>query len=212
MKFRLVFNGMVPSTGNKSKPSDVARIRRDFDKQLKQLWSTHPALSVLHENAFKELPSLNLIMDPTLVTRRKKWERDPSGWEPLIPEEIVGSKRYLPLVRKTLHLSSELGILFMCQDDPRELITQGGDLDGRLKTVLDALRIPSLQEQDKTEEKYLPDEVGYVLLESDTLITRIDIEKDRLLLPSDGHAHHCHIVIDVQLNVLEVHDYNTCLL
>ena len=110
---------------------------------------------------------------------------------------------------KSLSLSCDLDILFLRQDDPGSLITQGGDLDGRIKTLLDALRMPSAQEQNVSGPASAN---TFCLLESDTLISSMNVETERLLFPETTHPHEVHLIIEVSLRVLRVDQSNYCLL
>ena len=41
MKFTLVYDGDLPSTGSKSRPDEAGRIRNALHDQLADLWETH---------------------------------------------------------------------------------------------------------------------------------------------------------------------------
>jgi hypothetical protein len=153
MKFTLVYNGPLPASGNKSKIDDVTRIREKLSPQLEHLWSTHHALQVLKEYGWAEDPNaqtkVGFISTPDgPPTPRQKSQMLPGSMINLCDWISVGAKTYKPLIRKTLNLNCDLSILFLRQEDPGALITQGGDLDGRLKTLFDALRLPTKHEQD----------------------------------------------------------------
>ena len=79
-----------------------------------------------------------------------------------------------------MSLSCALDIIFLRPEDPGSLVLQGGDLDGRMKTLFDALRIPSKQEEDASGITPA-DNPLQVLLESDTLISDLSIKTRRLL-------------------------------
>ena len=86
---------------------------------------------------------------------------------------------------------------------------KGGDLDNRIKTLCDALRMPDAdvearypQAQDHT----------YCLLESDTLISGLEVETGRLLFPKTEFPNEVHLVIEVSVKVLKVGPWNVCLL
>ena len=52
MKFTLIYDGDLPSTGNSSKkPGEVARIRNCFHDQLADLWDSHIILRELERTA-----------------------------------------------------------------------------------------------------------------------------------------------------------------
>src|SRR5438093_7011390 len=57
MRFTLVYSGQLPSSGNKAKPDDVLKIRRQLSGQLKFLWETNHALQELSEMAFVRNPA-----------------------------------------------------------------------------------------------------------------------------------------------------------
>ena len=222
MRFYLVYSGQLPSSGNKAKPGDVLRIRRELAPQLKRLWETHNALHVLqkvgaieHPRPVSELKYINeskfseMMEDPSQQSLRALAKAFPDYFDDLIAPIPVGDRQYMPLVRNSLDLACELSILFLRQQDPGQLITQGGDIDGRIKTLLDALRIPKRDEQDRNPP---PEDMLYCLLEDDALVSDLDIEADRLLFPDTTHPHEVHLVINVRLNVLRVGEHNVCLL
>ena len=67
-------------------------------------------------------------------------------------------------------------------EEPGAIITKGGDLDNRLKTLFDALRKPKdLQELPDNYPQPLTEQLLYCLLEDDALITGVAMTTDRLL-------------------------------
>lgn len=210
MRFHLVYSGSLPASASSSKPSDVRRIREDLHPQLANLWATHPALKALNEDGAKRIANNTHLLGMQQPTARQMMRLVPQEYQDVIPELSVGTCKYIPLVRESLHLSCELEILFLRQQDPGALVSQGGDIDNRVKTLLDALRMPSKDEQDRSQQ---PENSSlYCLMESDTLVSRLDIDTDRLLFPQSERPHEVHLVIEVSLNVLRVASYNMCLL
>ena len=57
----------------------------------------------------------------------------------------VGGRIFQPLVRESFALKCGLDILFLRQESPGK-VYQGGDLDNRIKTLLDALSVPQAPE------------------------------------------------------------------
>ena len=55
----------------------------------------------------------------------------------------VGKFTFLPLVTQRLNLIAALQIHFLRRQEPRAIVSTGGDIDNRIKTLLDALRVPS---------------------------------------------------------------------
>jgi hypothetical protein len=208
MRFHLVYNGSLRASASSSKPRDVMNIRRELSPQLKHLWDTHHALEVLSlTGAIQKRPSRYRIGE---MTARQFARRDPSSFEDCLTALPVGDKHYLPLVRQSLDLNCELQILFLRQQNPGELISQGGDIDNRVKTLLDALRMPTKEEQERAGK--FDDDGLFCLMESDTLVSRLDVDTDRLLFAKSDKAHEVHLVIKVTLNVLRVGSHNMCLL
>ena len=83
-----------------------------------------------------------------------------------------------------------------------------GDLDNRLKTLFDALRIPVPNER-YSERNVADDEKPYFfcLLEDDRLITKVSVETDQLLelVRPDANAEDVLLVITVRLRPYELH-------
>ena len=210
LRFHLIYHGTLPSAGNKAKPDDVLRIRRQLSEQLGYLWQTHHALSVLRDTAVIQRPeAIRTQRMGHGLSPRELAEQYPNEFEHLAGPISVGDRAYLPLVRSSLYLTCELSILFLRQDDPGSIVSQGGDLDGRMKTLLDALRMPSPDEQNRNPP---PEKEIFCLMESDALVSRLDIETDRLLFPQTTHQHEVHLDIEVSINVLRVGSHNLCLL
>ena len=109
--------------------------------------------------------------------------------------------KFIPLVTEDLFLRCSLDFLVLRPEEPR-LIMQSGDLDAKIKTVFDALRLPSnLAETGGTgpQEDETP---FYCLLEDDKLISEIRVTSDELLLlPKERavNAHDVFLVIHVRL-------------
>lgn len=159
MEFRLVYEGPLP--GQNAKASDKQVIRQAIHPQLERLWSQPP---------LSEMQSL-LAFPP----------------EPAKVSVIVerGQTKYAPLVTKALDLYAELAVL-MFRPQPRgHLITDGGDVDNRLKTLLDGLRIPR-GTAEMPPGSGTGDDVFYCLLQDDSLVTKVTVETEQLLRPANA--------------------------
>jgi hypothetical protein len=51
----------------------------------------------------------------------------------------------------------------------------------------------------------------YCLLESDTLISGFEVSTGRLLFPATKYPNEVHLVIQVEIKVLRVGEWNVCL-
>jgi hypothetical protein len=127
------------------------------------------------------------------------------GGEPTTGIEIMSRKfsrcgyQFLPLVGGEFGTACSLDILFLRRDNPGNLIESGGDIDNRIKTLFDALRIPEYD--NEVDGPPLSDEWPFFcLMETDQLITEVKITTDRLLAPQadDEHIHDVHLVLHVK--------------
>ena len=215
MKFHLIYHGGLPASGNKSKPKETLAIREHFNPQLELMWNVNPSLQELKYSAFvpHQDSRIATTFDSPFRTAKENYERtNPRLIDQLVNlcEPIqVGAYKYIPLVRKSLYLNCSLSILFLRKDEPGALITQSGDIDNRVKTLLDGLRVPAKSVQDKFKPK---NETTYCLLESDTLVSGLEIETDRLLFPKTDEENEVHLIIEVKVHVLRAGSWNLCLL
>ncbi len=210
MRFHLIYSGPLSASGNKSKPEEGAAIRAKISPQLRQLWETHHSLQVLSQEG--ALPPTNVGNMVMMSSNGKASPRQmaQSGYgTDLLTTIPINGRAFMPLVRKSLSLNCEIDILFLRQQDPGALVSQGGDIDNRVKTLLDALRNP-----DNDEDARHPttgEGIIFTLMESDTLVSRLNIDTDRLLFSETEKPNEVHLVIEVTLNVLRVGPHNMCL-
>ena len=183
MEFRLLYEGKLPpSAGSNRRPAEKHAIRRAFHPQLRRLWLTHPTLCDLAEHKGRmvyadEINSQSIVNPPDLSKEDAihkafaawgiNWNR--SGYQ------------CVPLATQEMSLRCSLDILLLRPEEDRFIFTQG-DIDGQVKTLFDALRIPnSSDETGKATPQ--PDEIPFFcLLEDDRLISEVRVTADRLLL------------------------------
>ena len=164
MEFTLTYRGPLKANGG---PVAKQNIRRVIHRQMRLLWQQQPLLNYLPSASEY---SFFLKDDP------------PAGNITLI--QHLGGFRLAPLVSPRLYLIAELAITFLRPEAPGAIITQGGDIDNRIKTLLDALRIPKVPNELPVGEVPGPDEDPFFcLLEDDNLVTRLSVTTDRLLEP-----------------------------
>ena len=187
MRFRLIYegelkpSGLDPLTGNSDKMAEHKHcIRRQLHPQLRQLWQTNRFLSThtVDDNQYDAQSSpANNDVD------HGKW--GPSN-VPLV--EAVAARyplfgyRFVPLVTEALSLRCALRIVLMRRDDIGSVI-QAGDLDNRIKTLIDGLRRPNAP-QEIPAANITPsadEDPFFALLDDDKLITELTVETDTLL-------------------------------
>jgi len=116
---------------------------------------------------------------------------------------IVGNRPYIPLVRKSLALTCELDILFLRNDAPGSVITPSGvDLDNRIKTLFDGLRVPVASDV----ELAAPDDPQpfRCLLEDDALISSFTVRTDRLLLAPGESEDRVLLIMEAKVTALKL--------
>jgi hypothetical protein len=116
-----------------------------------------------------------------------------------------GGRSFIPLVRKSFALKCALKIIFLRQEEPGR-IYQGGDIDNRLKTLLDALSVPPHPEHVIGDDHL--DGPIYCLMEDDELITGIDVETHTLLSRPGASKHEVGLIITVDVRVTHPRYYN----
>lgn len=213
MRFRLVYHGNLPASGNSPKPDSVQGIRDQFHPQLKLLWETHLALKTLRQNAIVQRdPALHRfdIRGSPFLPQRDLELYPARAHEINLCEPIArGTQRFMPLVRKSLDLNCELNIIFLRKEDPGALLLQAGDLDNRIKLLFDALKVPSVDAVNSRPQKQ---DTTYCLMEEDSLIYRFEVDSDRLLFPETEKREEVYLIIEVIVRVLRVGEWNMALL
>ena len=212
MRFHLTYRGPLSASASSPKGAEISAIRSELSPQLEALWQTHPALEILDQQGWVspiDNTAASISVSGRFLSPKEMGQFMRGSMEYLADFIVVDDSRYKPLVRKSLHLNCELSILFLRQQDPGELVSQGGDIDNRIKTLLDALRMPSVDEHRRNP----PTECDlFCLMESDTLVSALSVKTDRLLTPLTQKDNEVQLVIEVSLNVLRVNNTNVCLL
>ncbi len=179
MQFRLTYRGKL-KTGKSSTREDKQIIRRHFHAQLKFLWGQLP------------LNELSFLTDP--LTKGSDQHVN------LLAD--VGRFQFAPLVSDVhgWNTFAEIEILIMRPSEPGNLINHGGDLDNRLKTLFDALRVPKIEELPNDDAPFDSETPFYVLLKDDALVTSFSVITDRLLTPTECD-NDVELTIRVKVNV-----------
>lgn len=104
---------------------------------------------------------------------------------------------------KRVDLYCELEITFLRQQAAGQLIGDGGDIDNRVKTLLDALSVPPHAQSAQFPQDPSQTEPVYCLLQDDSLVTKMAVETDRLLRPS-ANKHELVAIIQVMVRASRV--------
>jgi hypothetical protein len=228
VKFTLTYDGPLLSSGNKGKSENKWEIRKRIHPQLVDLWSNHPALKAVEDN--KHFPvrggavltqahhlhpgpvwpparirvrdDATPVLDMDYLYRDQKVER--TILDLCEPIEKHGTW-FRPLVRESYALHCGLKIRFLRQE-PLGRVYQGGDLDGRIKTLIDSLTMP--QHVEQILEKGQENRPIHCLLEDDSMISGFEIESERLLGDQSNSKEWVKLTIEVDVRVRQATIYN----
>lgn len=174
MEFRLTYAGRLLTRNERrerQRSLHVHDIRKEFHKQLKVLWESHPIL----RQVSKDGSTIELYSGSGAPPLNQIFPHDGFNW--------------LPLVTKANGLICAIDVLMLRRGPPGEALS---DIDNRLKPIFDALRMAGSpdelgagtatgQAQPGTGENPF-----YVVLEDDKLITHLSATTDTLLEPVVG--------------------------
>ena len=159
MDFRLYYRGQLRANGS---AAEKQRLRRHFHRQLSRLWDQPP------------------LLDHKLLLVNNRGAVGPAQ-----AQRQVGRFWFMPLISTAVGLVAELEILFLRPQRPGAIVGSAGDIDNRLKTLLDGLRVPDLGQIAADDVPGEGEEPLHCLLEDDVLITRLGVTTDQLLDSGD---------------------------
>jgi len=112
--------------------------------------------------------------------------------------------RWVPLVPKGEGVAVSLNIVVLRREDPYRIFEDTGDIDNRIKTLLDGLRMPrQLTELDGATPQAGEDPF-FVLMEDDGSIFEMNVTTDRLFVPPDPNEPHRDVVALIQVTTKAV--------
>jgi hypothetical protein len=210
VKFTLTYDGPLPPSANKPKNQDKWDIRRKLDPQFRDLWSSHPALRFVAENRhFPKTGGTTLTQVHHLHPGPIIPKAQLAGPEPEVLDLCESIEKFgawfCPLVRESYALHCGLKVLFLRKEPPGK-IYQGGDIDGRIKTLLDALAMPTHREQILEVTKQT--EPIYCLMENDSLVSGLQVESERLLTDQTHQKDFVSLIIEVDVRIYQPAIYN----
>ena len=222
MKFTLHYDGPLPSSGNKAKIKATWEIRKRLHPQFRDLWTNHPALRQVEDNRhFPKQGGATLVQVHHLYPgpARAPIMTDVNGKFGLFdikdhetgeiidlcePIERHGAW-FRPIVRETYALHCGLNVRFLRKEPPGK-IYQGGDFDGRIKTLVDALSMP--QHTEQILERNNESEPIFCLMEDDSMVSGFEVESERLLGDNNNAADFVRLTIEVDVRVRQATIYN----
>jgi hypothetical protein len=187
MEFRLTYSGQLfGASRTDTRASHKHEIRKVFHKQLKKLWEIDP---FLNENFYYDF---DMNKTTLIENRSRNFNRS--------------SFNFVPLIVRNDPFVCDIKILFIRTDAPGKLV-ESGDLDNRLKTIFDALRMPNNRDEMGGYEPAEDEIPFFCLLEDDRLITHVSIETDTLLEPINSDeikVNDARLIIHVHIRPFKV--------
>ena len=210
MEFHLIYQGGLRSErgsdiGPVGRAGDKHKLRKFFHPQLRELWDMHPDLRSQGNTYWRYVP------DPRHRGKRFEPVDNSQASEENVKKYIdhiaddhqCCNGRFVPLVSELGGFTCALDILFLRRDNPGSMLQSGGDIDNRIKVLLDGLRMPKILAElggmslDPNFENPF-----FCLLEDDSLITKISITTDRLLLPRQESESIHDVLLDIHVTVV----------
>lgn len=205
MEFRLLYTGRLLGASKQDTRASVKHdIRREFHPQLRRLWQINPAVRKMAET----LGNAYILGDP------EKYPPIPPTTAEILTQrrvdaciEFLGEQyqrsgyRFVPLVIEDLCLRCSIEILLLRPNEP-QYVMRSGDLDSKVKTIFDALRVPNTLSECGGIGPQDDETPFYCLLQDDKLISEIRVITDELLvLPKERtvNANDVFLIVKVRL-------------
>jgi hypothetical protein len=202
MEFRLLYVGNLFATGaTKTRADHKHELRRQFHPQLRRLWEINKNLrllachsALLDRGQSTEWPWLKRPeveeswFKAGIAVMGKNWSR-------------VGYQ-FVPLITSKIAVRCSIEILLLRPEEERFIFGRG-DIDGQIKTLFDALRMPADLAEAGGIGPQEDEDPFFCLLEDDKLISEVHVTTDQLLLlPAERkvRANTCAVVLHVKVN------------
>ena len=160
MDFVLRYRGPLAANGS---IKEKHQIRKAIHVQLEELCNQEPLLEQARSDTL-----------PEGILKGRKVEV-PRPLKVMYFVVRLGGFQFVTIIHRPHELACSLDILFLRRERPGAIIRHGGDLDNRLKTLFDALRMPHEPSELTGIAPDVSDQKLYCLLEDDALVTRISV-------------------------------------
>lgn len=205
LEFRLLYSGRVLGASKNDTRAEMKHaLRREFHPQLRQLWGSNRNLDqyARHHTRPWMIKNPDQVGIAQATFTNEQWRQIGIG---CISENWQrGKYNFVPLVTEELGLRCRLDILFLRPESP-QYVMKGGDLDARVKTIFDALRIPANLDETGASDPQEDETPFFCLLSDDKLISSLSVTCDDLLvLPKERNVNpnDTFLVVHVQLSMI----------
>lgn len=200
MKFSIIYEGVLKSNGN---PKHKQDIRGNISLQLEKLWQLKSMQSLREYAVGNKSASLVDAFEQSLDIPTNPPKRGQRGWV-----QKKNDYFFLPVVSNELHMTAQISIVWFREEKPGNLMPSG-DIDNRLKTLFDALQIPT---QDQLRgisiENNSHNNPFYTVLEDDALISGINVDTKQLLKDVKQNEVLLHIEVTTQVSDVTLENIN----
>jgi hypothetical protein len=183
LEFRLLYQGELMPSGNRGRPAEKHAIRRVFHPQLRRLWSVKPNLKMWTFQWFNKAP----IEAAQAINNKYQGDGEAIlqgrlrlGIETMGKYYAKAGYELAPLVIPEFALQCSIDILLLRPGD-RVVLSEQGDLDGQVRTIVDALRMPDNPGETGNAIPTDDEKPLFCLLQNDKLISEIKVTADELL-------------------------------
>jgi hypothetical protein len=205
VEFRLLYEGTLLSSGNHSAVENKHHVRRELHPQLRRLWWEHYGLRQLAAHRGNQANPRQGAdererFDAGITAMAKDWPKCNFQFVPLIGEDsAVRCSLDILLLRP----EGEHAIVGPNGPTGHSRILRHGDIDGQLKTLLDALTFPVQPSEIRDLQPQADENPMFCLLSDDKLVSEVNVKAEALLLlPSKRqvNATDAFVIITVKAN------------
>src|ERR1019366_2795335 len=200
---------LLPSSNTKRRAKEKHAIRRAFHPQLRRLWHLSSNLQQVADRAFVQsvgssqaVTALHGVGGIHIGPPKSDQERFDIGIEFIGKKWARAGYELVPVVVPEFALQCSLDILLLRPEEDRFIFEQG-DIDGQVKTLFDALRIPDSPDETDGAAPAPDEHPFFCLLQNDKLISEVKVTTDQLLMlphEKEVRANTCFVTIHVKLN------------
>lgn len=171
MEFSLIYQGDLPPNGD---ATVKWRLRKQFDAQMRRLWAAPP----LKDNA--KYIDQNYLPSECYLGRK------------------VGDIEFVSPISEKISTHADLTIQILSAGQGQKLTLTGGDIDNRVKTLLDSLQAPQSRQEIPSDCDVPDDGRIYSVLDDDKLVNSLTVRIGRLLTVDD-YSRTALAVVDVRV-------------
>ena len=206
MKFTLFYRGGLPAcTHRDPRAKEKHGLREYFEPQLALLWQEEPVLAKLLTGK-PTMHAFRISREGKIQSPDDHNQMHEMVWIPDMHKVEPKTTFYIPLVTRRNGLGCRLNVKFMRPGHPGG-VTNAGDLDNRLKTLLDGLRMPHKRDEIKGASQRTNHQF-YCLLQDDSLITDLSVSTEQLLIPEAKSKGEVVLLIGVSIYVVKPNEMN----